>query len=649
VDSGASSAGPLELSGESLTVADLARVARDPRVEVVLNESALGRVARCEELIRGIAAKYRRDFDSFVAGEAGAEHPISDYGVTTGFGEFKDIAIHPDDLEELPRNILLSHSTGVGDNSDADDLSNYYPADVIRAVLVQRLNTFLKGHSGVRPALVETVQRMINRGIVPLVPLHGSVGTSGDLCPLSHLFVVLLGEGRYYRVTSATEIGAGGRRDVRPATELEADLGEGYELLEPRVSYKEGLALTNGATFCSAMLALAAHDAELLVGNADIAAALGLEAMCGCARAFDPKIHEARNLGGQIDSAANLRQLLGGSRLIESRSEVQDPYSLRCAPAVHGAARDTIAYALMVAEGEINGATDNPLFFPGHDNKKHRDEPWDASFEENWSSRQGDYRGRERASYSACNFHGQPIGHAADFLAIAVAELANISERRTQMLLDRHHNRGLPANLAARRGAHSGLMLTQYAAASLVSENKVLAHPASVDSIPTGANTEDHVSMATAASRKLLRVLHNSQATLAIELLVAAQAIEWRALAREEPEESEALATGETPSVETTLGARAAAEAQAKRFEALDPREVGELLGDGTGAAYSAIRGAGVDRMVVDRPIDESIRTLRRLVERGQLLDEVNRRLAGSGPSSELRPVLPLAWSRPSG
>lgn len=644
------SAGSLELTGESLTVADLTRAARDPRVEVVVSQSALVRVARCQELIQSIASKYRRDFERFAGGESGAGQPISDYGVTTGFGEFKDIAIHPDDLEELPRNILLSHATGVGDNSDADDLANYFPADVVRAALILRLNTFLKGHSGVRTELIELLLGMINRGIVPLVPLHGSVGTSGDLCPLSHLFIVLLGEGRYYRVEAPEEVSSGSRRELRPALALAQDLGGESALPEPRVTYKEGLALTNGATFCAAMLALAAHDAELLVGSADVAVALALEAVCGCARAFDPKVHRARNLVGQIDSAANVRRLLAGSDLIESRSEVQDPYSLRCAPAVHGAARDAIAFALMVVEGELNAATDNPLFFPSPEGGKHSHEPWDASFEANWSLRQGDYKGRERASYSACNFHGQPIGQAADFLAIAVAELANISERRTQLMLDRHHNRGLPANLAARRGAHSGLMLTQYAAASLASENKVLAHPASVDSIPTGANIEDHVAMATAAGRKLLRVLHNTQATLAIELLVSAQAVEWRALVREGASASPPELEGALTSAAAALEAHQASEDEARAFEAVRSETVAELLADGTRAAYLGIREAGVDRFVVDRPIHDSIRTLRELIENGRLLERVNRALGDSRrpETRELEPIRPLSWRRPA-
>ncbi len=259
---------------------------------------------------------------------------------------------------------------------------------------------------------------------------------------------------------------------------------------------------------------------------ADAAVSLSLEAVCGCARAFDPRVHEARGLAGQIASAADIRELIRGSRLIEKAGAVQDVYSLRCAPAVHGAARDAIAYARRVAEAEINAATDNPLFFPGGE------APFDHEFAANWPA---GYDGRERISYSAGNFHGEPVGMAADVLAIALAELANISERRTQMLLDSHQSRNLPGNLIPHRGINSGLMIIQYAAAGIVSENKVLTHPASVDSIPTSANSEDHNAMSTIAARKVRTVLRNAQSVLAIELLVAAQAVEWRVAMRIDP------------------------------------------------------------------------------------------------------------------
>ena len=449
------------LDGGSLTLEDLARLARDPKVRAEIHEDAWARVEASRAQIEALAAAYIKEWGK---GEAG--RPVLEYGVTTGFGEFKNIPIAPDCLEELQRNILLSHATGAGETADPGNPANYFEPDVVRAALAIRLNAFLKGHSGVRREMVEAVQALLNRGVVPLVPIRGSVGSSGDLCPLAHLFCVLLGEGKYFVVREPGDL-AYQARDLREGMEhLREDLG-----LEeiPSPSYKEGLALTNGATFSAGLLALAVHDAGHLAWTADAAAALTLEAVCGCARAFDPRVHQARGLQGQIDSAATVRELIRGSKLVEKAGAVQDVYSLRCAPAVHGAARDAIAYARQVAEAEINAATDNPLFFPGDG------APFDHEFAANWPA---GYDGRQRISYSAGNFHGEPVGMAADFLAIALAELADISERRTQMLLDAHHNRNLPANLIPHRGINSGLMIAQYCAAGIVSENKILTHPA---------------------------------------------------------------------------------------------------------------------------------------------------------------------------
>ncbi|HSK75539.1 MAG TPA: aromatic amino acid lyase, partial [Thermoanaerobaculia bacterium] len=503
------------LDGGSLTLEDLARIARDPRVRVEIQEDALARVRKSWDQIEALAKRYIEDWERQKRGEEAS--PVLEYGVTTGFGEFKNIPIAPDCLEQLQRNILLSHSVGAGETADPGNPANYFEPDVVRAALAIRLNAFLKGHSGLRPQMVRAVQAMLNQGVVPLVPIRGSVGSSGDLCPLSHLFVVLLGEGRYYVVREPGDL-AYRPRDLRGGlAQLREDLGLDEV---PSPSYKEGLALTNGANFSAALLALAAHDAGNAAHVADVACALSLEAVCGCARAFDDRVHRARGLEGQIASAANIRSLLEGSQLIEKAGAVQDVYSLRCTPAVHGAARDSIAYARKVAEAEINAATDNPLFFPEDGTP-----PFDHEFAANWPD---GYDGRQRISYSAGNFHGEPVGMAADFLAIGLAELANISERRTQMLLDAHHNRNLPGNLIPHRGINSGYMIAQYCAAGIVSENKVLTHPATVDSIPTSANSEDHNAMATIAARKLRTVLRNVQAVLAIELLAAAQAVEWR-------------------------------------------------------------------------------------------------------------------------
>jgi histidine ammonia-lyase len=338
------------------------------------------------------------------------------------------------------------------------------------------------------------------------------------------------------------------------------------------------------------MLALGVYDAERLADAADAAAALTLEAMTGCTRALDPKVHEARGHPGAIHSAARMREQIDGSRLVERAGAVQDPYSLRCAPQVHGASRQAIEYARVVAEREINAATDNPLFFPGES------EPFDLRFRDNWPK---SYRGDQRFAYSAGNFHGQPIALASDFLAVALAELANISERRTQMLLDADTNRGLPPNLTTRPGVNSGLMIAQYTAASLVSENKVLAHPASVDSIPTGANAEDHVSMSTHAARKMRTILFNAQSVLAIELLVAAQAADWRV----------AMNAG-VPAAHTIEEA----EVQAQAFERhLHGGDTASRLGRGSAELYRHVR-AEVGPVVADRPLHEDIRRLRKLV-----------------------------------
>jgi histidine ammonia-lyase len=450
------------LDGESLTIEQLVAIARDG-AQVRRDAGANQRVARSEAVIAKIVESYRQ------AWEAGKAAP-SEYGVTTGFGEFKDKPIAPDDLEQLQRNVLLSHSVGVGNNSDQDDLSNYFDAEVVRAALATRLNAFLKGHSGVRRRLVDVVEAMLNKGVIPLVPLRGSVGASGDLCPLSHLFVVLLGVGRFY----VAERRQAGLPVLHEAIKLPSLLGFNAEEVKP--SFKEGLALVNGANFSAAMLALGVHDAERLVNSADGAASLTMEALCGCTRALDAKVHEERGHPGQIESARRMRHLLEASTLVERAGAVQDAYSLRCAPQVHGASRDAIRYVRTVAEHEINAATDNPLFFPD------TEEPFDLRFRANWPEW---YHGDRRLAYSAGNFHGQPLALAADFLTIAIAELANISERRTQLMLDGNHNRGLPQNLTTRPGVNSGLMIAQYTSASIVSENKVLSHPASVDSIPT--------------------------------------------------------------------------------------------------------------------------------------------------------------------
>ncbi len=595
------------LDGDSLTLDQLARVARDPRVGVSCAPEALRRVAEGEQQVQRLVARYNAAYESFRRRKISGREYLRAlvYGVSTGFGEFKHIPVPPARLHDLQRNLLLSHSVGVGDNAEADDPANYFPAEIVRGALLLRLNAFLKGHSGVRLALVRSVLAMLERGIIPLVPLRGSLGASGDLCPLAHLFAVLIGAGRYYRVRRPEDFGARPRKLVDSAAQLPVPLPR------PAISYKEGLALTNGGNFSAAMLGLAVLDAQDAAHTADIAAALTLEAMLGRCEALDPRVHQARGQRGQAESAAAILALVAGSRFLTTpTNEVQDAYSLRCAPQVHGASRDALAYARMVAEREINAATDNPLFFA------------DA--------------GGAHQAYSAGNFHAQPIALAADFLTIGVAELANISERRTQMLLDSHHNRGLAPNLIAEEGLNSGYMIAQYTAASLVSENKVLAHPASVDSIPTSANAEDHVSMAPIATRKLRTVLANTQAVLAIELLVGAQAAEWRALRRRHPRLPPLPEEATFAEYERRTRARAKEKAQ---FEAVATSgRVAPLLGAGTRAAYLAVREQAAP-MLADRPLDDDIRRVRAVVASGDLA----RRVRAAAPQAlpEVRALLP--------
>lgn len=433
------------------------------------------------------------------------------YGVTTGFGTFKSQPLDSRGaVEAMQLNLLRSHATGVGAPM---------PIEVVRAMMLLRVRTFIEGHSAVRPALVELIQQFLNRGVHPFVPEKGSVGSSGDLCPLAHLALVVVGEGLAYFGTPDAS-GSPSRAmeprlpDPRPAREILAAAGLADRAIKS-LAPKEGLALTNGTAAATAYAALAAYDAAALYSSANLGASVTLQALCGATRAYDPKVHALRRHDGQCHAAAQILQLVDGSRLVNSSGEVQEAYSLRCAPAVHGAALHAIRHAWSVIENELNAVTDNPLFF----DRDADGPPCDAYAACIWDA------------YAAGNFHGEPIGMIADYLKIAVAELASISERRTQVLLDGHHNHGLPANLwpdPATAGLNSGLMIAQYTAAALVSENKVLAHPASVDSIPTSSNIEDHVAMSTIAARHARQVVENARHVLAVELLAATQAIEIR-------------------------------------------------------------------------------------------------------------------------
>lgn len=446
------------------------------------------------------------------------------YGVTTGFGSNKDKPLSDDEeISELQRNILLSHAVGTGDA---------LPTEVVRAMILLRIRTFIEGRSGVRPELVELLLDMLNKRVHPLVPAQGSVGASGDLCPLAHVGLTLLGEGyawvgdrgvedmnvsRYARPTE--EAGAQNGRPPLPSREALAAVG-----LEPleKLEAKEGLAITNGAVLSAALAALAVHDADVLLGTANLCGALTLQAMLGFTRAFDIKVQRARHSSAQEDVAAQVMSFARGGRLLNRAREVQDAYSLRCIPQVHGAVLSAIDHAWDVIAHEINAQTDNPLFFVEDGELGSLSHPedervcvWDA--------------------YSCGNFHGEPVALVADYLKMAVAELASISERRTLLLLDSSHNRGLPENLVRRSaGLNNGLMIGQYTAAGLVSENKILSHPAVVDSIPTSANIEDHVSMSPIAARNLRTVLDNTRNVLAIELIAGLQAVELHVALAEE-------------------------------------------------------------------------------------------------------------------
>src|SRR3954451_13709333 len=450
------------LTGDDLTVADVWAVAVEG-VSATLADEAKEKMVAARELVERAAHGSR-------------EHT---YGVNTGFGRFVNRSIPEELTEELQLRLLRSHACGVGD---------LYADEIVRAATLLRANTLAKGNSGARVETVELLLAMLNRGVLPVVPSRGSVGASGDLAPLAHLALPLVGEGEAFvegeRMSGADALARVG--------------------LEPlRLAAKEGLSLINGTQFMAAQLALGLVRARRLARAADVACAMSLEALQGSRTSFLPQIHALRPLRGQGDSAANVLRLLDGSAINEAHrwcDKVQDAYSLRCAPQVHGASRDLLDYADYTVSVELNAATDNPLFLVD-----------------------------DEALVSNGNFHGQPLAFALDALAMAVSELASISERRIERLVNPNLSDGLPAFLTSDGGLNSGFMIPQYVAASLVSENKVLCHPASVDSIPTSAGQEDHVSMGNAAGLKAWQVLANSERALAIELLAAAQAVEFLA------------------------------------------------------------------------------------------------------------------------
>jgi histidine ammonia-lyase len=459
----------LHINGNDLTLEAVREVATERR-PVLLDPDARAAVDRARAVV-----------DNLVANDQ-----VS-YAITTGVGKLSDVRIGGDQIREMQVNLVRSHAAGVGEPLSVAET---------RAMMLLRANSLSKGHSGVRAAVLDTICEMLNRGVTPMVPSQGSVGASGDLAPLSHLALALIGEGECLDDTGAriSTAEAMKRAQVKPLV-LEA---------------KEAVSLINGTQGMLAVGILALLAAETLVDSGDVVGAMTLDALKGTDVAFDARIHQARPHAGQLKTAENLRRLLEGSQIRESHRDcdrVQDAYSLRCMPQVHGAVRDTLAHCRAVMETEVNSAVDNPLVFV----ENHRQSDGKSDI------------------LSGGNFHGEPVAFVLDFLAIALSALAGISERRLERLVNPALNEGLPPFLAPGAGLNSGFMMAQVTAAALVSENKVLAHPASVDSITTSGNKEDYVSMGMGASLKLKKVVENTRNVMAIEAMAAAQALDFLA------------------------------------------------------------------------------------------------------------------------
>jgi histidine ammonia-lyase len=484
------------IDGNTLDIPTLYRISVSDSSSVYLKKDALSAVSESRNLVEKWIAE-----DKTI------------YGVTTGFGEFSNVRIPASDIEQLQKNLIYSHAAGAGDP---------VPDEIVRAMIILRLNTLAKGYSGVRPDTLDVLIHMFNAGIAPIIPSQGSVGASGDLVQLAHLILTMMGEGKVkYR---------GKITDASKALRAEG-------IAPVSLTAKEGLALINGTQMMTAYTALAVHEAAELSALIDIAASVTLEALKGTPRAFDARVHRLRPYRGQKDSAANMRRLLRNSEIRKSHlhddPRVQDAYSIRCIPQVHGASRDAIRYVRDIVTIELNSANDNPLIFP-----------------------------QSGLHIEGGNFHGQPIALAADFLAIALSEFASISERRIERLVNGTLS-GLPRFLTTNGGLNSGMMIAQYTAASLVSENKVLAHPASVDSIPTSANQEDHNSMGSISAQKAYRILRNVQTVVAIEYLAACQGMDF---SRIHPRKKTVMRAGE--------GAQAAYEFVRKHVPHLDEDRV---------------------------------------------------------------------------
>jgi histidine ammonia-lyase len=500
------------LGVEGMTLADLISIARKG-AQVQLTTDAEKQMIKSRHLIEQWVQEERRI-----------------YGVTTGFGALSDVPISKADTRQLQKNILMSHSAGVGKPFDEE---------TVRAILALRIKDLARGHSGIRLSTVQQLVAVLNWGVCPVIPEKGSVGASGDLAPLAHLSLVLIGMGEaFYKRQRLSGRQALKKCGLKP---LQLEAGE-------------GLALVNGTQVMTAVGALAVYDAGVLAKLTDIAAAMSLEVLMGSRTEFDPKIHEVRPHPGQAAAADNMARITQQSEIITSHkdcSRIQDAYTLRCSPQVHGATRDAIRYCRDVIETEMNSSTNNPLIF--------------SDSEE---------------FLLGGNFHGQPVALALDFLGIAVAELADISERRVERLVNPKLS-GLPAFLVDDGGLNSGLMLAQYTAAALVSENKVLCHPAVIDSIPTSANKEDHVSMGTISARKCRDIVSNVEDVIAIELLCAAQALDL--------------------------------------FTNMKP-------GKGTLAAYRTIRQA-VSHLEKDRVLSSDIAAVKELMHNGKVLNAVEKQV----------------------
>ncbi len=509
--------------GAPLTLDDVVRVARH-NAAVQLDENARAKIAASRAWVEQIVER----------GE-----PVT-YGINTGFGVFANVQVSSAQARDLMRKLILSHAVGVGDA---------LPIEVVRAAMLIRANALAQGFSGVRVAVVETLLETLNRGVHPVIPAKGSVGASGDLAPLSHLALVLSTD---ENDTDAESGAATFRGEQLSGKAAMARAGIPRLILQA----KEGLALNNGTAISTALTLLAAADARNLIAHSALATALTLEAVRGASNAFDARIHDAARHRGQQEIAAQIRAWIQGSRLVDKAQRVQDAYSIRCAPQVAGAALDALRYATARLEEEINAATDNPLIFveTTHENG---------------------------AALSGGNFHGETVAMSAALLAIAVAEIGSISERRTFRLLDGKLNDGLPMMLVERGGLNSGLMMAHVTAAALVSENKTLAHPAVLDSIPTSANQEDHVPMAANAARHLREIAWNVEHILAVELVAAAQAIDLRL--RNEGKGS-------------------------------------ETLGQGTRAAFARLR-QDIPYLAEDRILDRDVNAAAALVRRAALLD----------------------------